>query len=91
MQLEVTTSDGKYTIRQYDNGEVEVLRYKEVWKHATGDKCLLQFGYDLDDVREKLNWVIDELEKVYHVKDGSNFERITAGILQKLRTPGIEA
>jgi hypothetical protein len=56
-RLRVSTSDGKYTVIQYESGGVVSLRYGEPWMHVTGnpgDNMILALAQDLDDARQRL-------------------------------------
>ena len=48
----ITVYDGKYTVKQYSNGRVEVLRYGEKWRDCTGDGLILALAqriYELEN------------------------------------------
>ena len=53
--LNVTTSDGKYTLIQTAEGKMKALRYGEPWEAGTqdaiGNKRLLVFAQDLAEAR----------------------------------------
>jgi hypothetical protein len=49
--LRVSTSDGKYTVVQFQTGRVDVLRYGEPWKPEVHENVLLAFAYDLELAR----------------------------------------
>ena len=51
-RLEVTTSDGKYTVIQQEDGAVHVERYDESWRDCTGDNLVLALAQELAGLRE---------------------------------------
>jgi hypothetical protein len=62
--LTVKTSDGKYTVVQNDQGQVEVLRHGERWltsDEMIGSKMILTLAQDIEELRSELSKAIDYL------------------------------
>lgn len=53
--LKVTVDDGKYTIVQYDNGQVIVYRYGFKWRDCTGDGLILALAQEINKIQEEKN------------------------------------
>ena len=57
-RLNITTSDGKYTVQQPMEGRAIALRYGEPWPAYEGkllSNLELALAYDLEEAREKLD------------------------------------
>ncbi len=52
--LNVSVIKGKYTVIQYENGEVHVLRYGEKWRDCVGDGLILALAQEIEDLRFRL-------------------------------------
>lgn len=51
---DVSVSDGKYTIRMYDDGRMEAYRYGELWQPMTGNKMVYCLASELHEARKEL-------------------------------------
>lgn len=74
--LDVTTADGKYTIRQLRNGPAGALRYGERWPafdNTSPDNLSLALAWDLDAARDKIDGLESEIETMFEqVMEGTD-------------------
>jgi len=54
LPLDVTTKDGKYTVKQMPNGRLIAFRYGEAWQELTGDGLTLQLAQEVAESRAQL-------------------------------------
>ena len=45
------TDDGKYTVVQYNNGRMDILRYGQPWRENVFDNVILALAYNLEGAR----------------------------------------
>ena len=53
-RLEVSLSDGKYTVIQNADGALKALRYGEEWQDLTGNNLVLALAHEVDRLRDGL-------------------------------------
>jgi predicted nucleic acid-binding Zn-ribbon protein len=63
-ELNVTICDGKYTIIQKPTGKTRVLRYGEEWDDVTGDNLICGLARELQESRERIKQLEDELNEL---------------------------
>lgn len=51
--MNVTISNGKYTIIQDGDGKLKALRYGEEWRDCTGDGLIYSLAAEIQRLREK--------------------------------------
>jgi len=64
--LEVKTSDGKYTVIQDESGAISILRYKENWMGPAGfpgNGAVLALAQDIHELREELRTAVNYLRQ----------------------------
>ena len=71
--LEITTSDGKYTVVQTVDGRLMCYRNGGLWRVMTGDKLLLCLAQELEAARAEIRSLHrDELLKRIDVLEAEN-------------------
>ena len=55
IQMEVTVGDGKYTVVQRENGNLEARRHGMLWRDCTGDGLIYQLAAEVASLRGQLN------------------------------------
>jgi len=54
VRLEVTVYDGKYTVRQNENGSVDILRYGAAWRDNVQDNVILALASEVEELQRQL-------------------------------------
>lgn len=83
--LDVTTSNGKYRIRQNEKGRVSVDRNGDPWRDNVFDSVTLQLAYELDAARKALDRADDLADTAEAMVDRRQGHSNLAGPLHDYR------
>jgi hypothetical protein len=60
--LQVSVSNGKYTVILKENGGTEALRHGEPWRDCCGDNLIYCLASELDEARQEVESLKGEIE-----------------------------